>query len=87
MVHQHYIWEDNTSFISSVEAKQLLLELNTLILLHFLYKNKLTMVFPPKYDNSSVIMEDMCTKPCFGQIISQGTNLINGFRFYPTIDT
>ena len=31
--------------------------------------------------------EDMLNKPCSGPIISQSTNFMTVFIFYPTIDT
>ena len=41
----------------------------------------------PKYDKSSVMPADMCTKPCSGPIISRSTKWMTGFRFYPTSET
>ena len=38
-------------------------------------------------DNSSVVPADVYTKPFAGPIICRSTKLINGFIFYPTIDT
>ena len=43
--------------------------------------------FVPKYENSSVMPADMCTKPCPGPIISRSTKLMTGFILYPTRDT
>ena len=42
--------------------------------------------FVPKYDNSSIMPADMCTKSCSVPIINRGTKFITGFRFYPTSD-
>ena len=44
-------------------------------------------IFVPKYEKSSVIMADICTKPCAGTIISRSTKYMNGFIFYPNSDT
>ena len=41
----------------------------------------------PKYDKSSVMPEDMCTKPHSGPIISRSTKWVTGSILYPTIDT
>ena len=38
-------------------------------------------------DNSSVILSDMCTKPCAGPIIIRIAKWITGFRLYPNSDT
>ena len=43
--------------------------------------------FIPKYEKSSVMLEDMCIKPCSGPIISRINKLMTGFRFYPTGET
>ena len=44
-------------------------------------------IFVPKYEKSSVIPEDMCTKSYSGTTISWITKWMTGFRLYPTIDT
>ena len=44
-------------------------------------------IFFLKYDKSSVMTADMCTKACSVTIISRGNKWITGFRFYPTSDT
>ena len=81
-------WEDNTSCIYVVEAK-----IFTLIVKHiyipvcFLQEKFDNGLFLPKYENSSVMPSDMCTKPCSSPIISRGIKWINGFIFYPTSDT
>ena len=41
----------------------------------------------PKYEKSSVMPEDMCTKPCSGPIISWSTKCMTGLRLYTTSDT
>ena len=43
--------------------------------------------FVPKYDKSSVMSADICTKPCLGPIIIQSTKWTTGLRLYPTSDT
>ena len=43
-------------------------------------------LFLQKYKNSSVMPEDMCTKPSSGPNISWGTKLMDGFKLYPTSD-
>ena len=71
-----------------LKLKELLLELNTLTFMSVFYKNNLTMVsLLEKYEKSSVIPEDMCTKPCSGPIISQSTKGITVFGFYLNSDT
>ena len=63
--------EDNTSFISVVEAK-----IVTPIVKHiyipvcFITEQFYNSFFIPKYNNSSVMPVDMCTKVCSGPIIS-----------------
>ena len=67
-------WEDNTSCISVVEAKRV-----TPIVKHidihacFLQEKIDNGLFLPKYEKSSVMLADMCTKPCSGPIISRRT--------------
>ena len=58
-------WEDSTSCISFFEAK----EVNTRVKhvgvpVCFLLEKFDNVLFIPKYDNSGVMPEDMCTKPC-----------------------
>ena len=56
--------------------------------MHIPYGIKLDLsYFGTKYENSSVIPEDMCTKPCAGPIISRITKWMTGFLLYPTSDT
>ena len=71
-----------------MKKKELLLELNTLkFCVCFLQYQFEHSIFVPEYDKSSVMLSDMCTKPCSGLIISRGTKWMAGFRFYPTSDT
>ena len=44
-------------------------------------------LFLPKYEKSSVMPEDMCTKPCSVPITSLITKWMTGFRLYPTSET
>ena len=44
-------------------------------------------LFIPKYEKSSVMPADMCTKLCSGPIIRWVTKWMTGFVFYPTSDT
>ena len=81
-------WEDNTSFISVVEAKIVTpRDKHIDIPVCFLQDKFDNGLFLPKYYKSSVVSEDMCTKPCSGPIIRWSTKLMTGFRFYPTSET
>ena len=74
--------------ISDVEAKRVTPRVKHIdIPVCFLQKQFDNGLFLPKYENSSVITEDMCTKPCSGTIISRSTKCMTGLRFYPTSDT
>ena len=44
-------------------------------------------LFIPKYENSSVMPADMCTKPYSGTLISLSTKWMTVFRFYPDSET
>ena len=78
-------WEDNTSFISIVEATIVTPGVKHIdIPIYFLQEKFDNGLFLPKYDNSSVILEDMCTKSCSGPMISRSTKCMTGFGFYPT---
>ena len=78
-------WEYNTGFISVIEAKGVILEVkhidHPVCFLQEQFDNDL---FLPKYEKSSVMPADMCTKPCSCQLIGWSTKYITGFRFYPT---
>ena len=75
------------SFISVVESKIVTTRVkhidNTVC---FLQENFHNGIFIPKYEKSSAMPEDMCTKLCTGKIISRSTKCKTGFRFYPTSD-
>ena len=81
-------WEDNKICISVVEAK-----IVTPIFKHidipgcFLQDKFGNGIFLPKYEKSSVMPEDMCTKPCSGPMISRSTKWMTGFIFYPNSET
>ena len=81
-------WEDNTSCISVVEAKRVPPRVkhidNPVFFLQGNFENGL---FLPKYEKSSVMPADMCTKPCSGPIISRSTKWMIGFIFNPISDT
>ena len=77
-------WEYNTSCIFVVEAKIVTPRVKHIdISLCFLQEQFDNGLFLPKYENSSVMPEDMCTKPCPGPIINRITKWMTGFRFYP----
>ena len=81
-------WEDNTSCISVVEAKIVTPRVKHIdIPVCFLQEKFDNGLFLPKYEKSSVMPADICTKPCSGPIISRSTKWMTGFRFYPTSDT
>ena len=81
-------WEDNTSFIYVVEDKRVTPWVKNIdITVCFLHKKIDNGIFIPKYENSSVMPEDMCTKLCSGPIISRSNKWMTGFRLYPTSDT
>ena len=81
-------WEDNTSRIYIVESKRFAPIFKHIeITVYFLQEQFDNGLSIPKYENSSVIPEDMFTKPCSGSIVSKSNKWINEFRFYPTSDT
>ena len=58
-------WEDNTSCSSIVEAKTVTPRVKHIeIPVCFLQEKFGNGIFIPKYENYSVMTEDMCTKPC-----------------------
>ena len=67
-------WEDNTSCMSVVEAKIVTPRVKHIdIKVCFLQEQFYNGLFLPKYEKSSVMPADMCTKPCSGPIISRST--------------
>ena len=81
-------FEYSTSYISVVEAKKVTYRvLHIDIPVCFQQEQFDNGLFITKYDNSSVVPADMCTKPCAGPIISQSNKWMTGFRLYPTNET
>ena len=81
-------WEDNTSRTSVVEAKMVTPRVkHTNIPVCVLQEQFDNCLFVPKYEKSSVMPADMCTKTCPVPIISQSTNCMTGLRLYTTSDT
>ena len=81
-------WKENSNSISIVEAKIFptrFKKIGTTVC--FLQERFYNGLFLPKYEKSSVMTADMCTRPWSGQIISHGPKCMTGFRFYPTSDT
>ena len=67
-------WEENTSCIYVVEAKIVTPRVNHIYTpVFFLLEQFDNGLFLPKYENSSVVPADMCTKSCPGPIISRST--------------
>ena len=83
-VHQ----EDKKSCISVVEDKIVTPRVKHIdIPVYFLQEQFENGLFLPKFEKSSVMPADICTKPCTGTIISWSNKWMNGFRFYPNIET
>ena len=81
-------WEGNTSFISAFEAKIVTPRVKNIDIPVFFRQDKFDNgLFIPKYENSSVIPADICTKPCPSPIISQSNKWMTGLRFYPNSET
>ena len=81
-------WEENTSCISVVEAKIVTPWVKHIdIPVCFLLEQFGNGQFLPKYEKSSVMPADMCTKPYSGPITSWSTKWMTGFRLYPNSDT
>ena len=74
LVHQQYIGKTKKVVFLLFNVKYLLTELNTLEFLSAIKKKHYHGIFIPKYEESSVMPEDMCTKYCPGTTISQSTN-------------
>ena len=80
--------EDNKICISVVKAKIFNLRVKTIdIPVCLIQAQTVNGIFIPRYEKSSDMPEDMCTKPCSGSIISLSTKLMTGFRLYPSRDT
>ena len=81
-------WEYNTSCISVVKDKRVNPRVKHIdIPVFFLQEQFENGLFIPKYKKSSVMLADMCTKPCSGPIIGRSKKWMTGLRFYPTSDT
>ena len=81
-------WEDNINCIYFVESKRVTPRVKHIdINVCFLQEKFDNGLFIPKYEKSSVLLADMCTKPCSGPIISWSTKFMTGFSLYPTSDT
>ena len=78
-------WEYNTIFIYVVDARTFTRRFKQ-IYIPFLFLREIfdNGLFVQKYDKSSVVPEDMCTKPCSGPIISRGNKCMAWLRIYPT---
>ena len=82
------LWEDNTSCISVVEARIVTPRIKQIeIPICFIQEHFDNGLFIPKYEKSSVMPADMCTKLCSGPIISKINKGMTWFIFYPTSDT
>ena len=82
-VHQ----EDITSFISVDEYRRFTPRVKHIYIpVCFLQEKIDNVLFIPKNDKSSDVPAYMCTKPCLGTIISQGTTWIIELKFYPNSD-
>ena len=81
-------WDDKKRCISVVEAKIVTTTVKHIDIpvyfIQYIFDNGL---FISKYDNSSIVLADMCTKPCSGPIISRSTKWITELRLYPTMNT
>ena len=81
-------WEHNTSCISVDEAKIVTPRVKHICIpVYFLQEFFDNGIFIPKYEKSSVMPEDKCTKPCSGPFISCINKWITGLMLYPTSDT
>ena len=81
-------WEYYTSCIYVAESKRVTPRVKHIEITVFFQQEQFDNgLFIPKYDNSSVMPTDMCTKPCSGPIISWITKWMTGFRFYKNSDT
>ena len=80
-------WEDSIGCIYVFEAKIVTPRVKHIeITALFVQEPFDNGIFITKHDESSVMPEDMCTKPCPVPIISSSTKCITGFRLYSTSD-
>ena len=81
-------WEDHTSCISVFESKIVPPRVKHIyITVYFIQEQFDNILLLPKYEESSVMPADMCTKPCLGTIISRINKWMTGFILYPTSET
>ena len=81
-------WEEKISCISVVGSKRVTPRVKDIdIPVYFLQKQFDDGLFIQKYDNSSFMPLDMCTKLCSGPIITLINKWTTGFRFYTTSKT
>ena len=80
-------WEDNTGCISAVEDKGVKSRVKHIDITVCFIQEQFYNIFFPKYENSSFMSADMCTKTCSGPIISLSTKWTTGFIFYTDSDT
>ena len=81
-------WEYNTSCIYNVDSKIVTPRVKHIYIpVCFLQEKYDNNISVPKYEKSSVMPADMCTKSCLGLIISRITKWMTGSRLYPTSDT
>ena len=67
-------WEDNTSFISFVEAKIVTPRVKHIdIPVCFILEQYYNGLFITEYEKYNIMPSDMCTKPCSGPIITRST--------------
>ena len=67
-------WEENMICIYVVKAKRVTPRVKHIdIQVYFLQEPFDSGLFIPKYDKSSFIPADMCTKPCSGPLIRRST--------------
>ena len=72
-------WEDNTSCIYVVETKRVTPRIKHIdIPVFFLQEQFDNGLFLPKYEKSSFMLSDMCTKPRSGLIISWSNKRMTG---------
>ena len=81
-------WGDNTSCISVFEDKIVTPRVKHIdIPVCFLLEQFYNGLFIPKYEKSSFMPADMCTKLCSVPIIIRSTKWMNVFRIYQNSDT
>ena len=80
-------WDDYKSCISIVEAKIVTPRVKHIdITLYFIQEQFDNGIFVKKYEKSSVMPADRCTKPCAVPIISWRNKWMSRFILYPSSD-